>query len=85
METSLKIDFASFQNFSREYQATQLPKSREIRWELKGEDRFRVQIYRLQLLFLFSAQLKAFGHFTSLLYRDGKESYKKVQLAYLLL
>ena len=56
METLLKIDFASFQNFSPEYQATQLPKSREIRWELKGENRFRVQIYRLAVPVLSSTK-----------------------------
>ena len=76
METSLKIDLTSFQNFSPEYQATQLPKSREIRWELK--ERTALEFRFIALLFLFSAQLKPFGHFTSFLYRDGKESYKKV-------
>lgn len=83
METSLKIDIASFQNFSSHYQASQLPKSREIRLELMGEDLFRVQISKLKQLLEFEYRLAV--PILRSFYRDGKESYKKVQLSYLLL
>ena len=45
METSRKVDFASFQtSFSRLSQVVLLLKIRKFRLELKREDRARVQI-----------------------------------------
>ena len=89
METLLKIDIASFQNFSSHYQASQLPKSREIRLELMGEDLFRVQISKLKQLLEFEYRLAVpilrSTQYHWSFYRDGKESYTKVQLPYLLL
>ena len=48
-----------------------------------GEDLFRVQISKLKQLLEFEYRLAV--PILRSFYRDGKESYKKVQLSYLLL